>query len=234
MIDLHCHILPGVDDGAADIEEAVRMAELAAGDTIHTIVATPHVTHPSAEAVLRIEEVVRELNAILVAKSVPVTIVAGAENFSLHVGNSPPATIGETSYLLLEFPLGFMPASTWDDLSMLTAQGYRPIIAHPERNVAILHNPDLLFDLLGDDISVQLTAGSLTGEFGPSVRECAFYLLQQDIVDFIASDGHSAVHRIPLLSSAVDKAARIVGRDRAEAMVTRNPQCVLDDKPLER
>lgn len=234
MIDLHCHILHGVDDGAADLEEAVRMADLAARDGIHTIVATPHLTHSSAEAVLRIAEVVRELNATLAAKSVPVTIVAGAENFSLHVGNHPPATIGKTSYTLVEFPLGYMPASTWDDLSMLTGQGFRPIIAHPERNVAILNNPDLLFDLLGDDITVQLTAGSLTGEFGPSVRECAFYLLQQDIVDFIASDAHSAIQRIPLLSNAVGKAARIVGWDRANAMVTRNPQCVLDDKPLER
>lgn len=234
MIDLHCHILHGVDDGAADVEEAVRMAEIAAGDGIHTIVATPHVNHPSFPAGEHVKNVTLELNTILAARSIPVKIVDGGENFSLHVGDFSPVTIGETSYVLVEFPLGYLPSSTRDDLAVLTSQGFRPIIAHPERNVAILHNPDLLFDLLGEDIGVQLTAGSLIGEFGPTVRECAFYLLHQNIVDFIASDAHSSVRRIPLLSRAVGKAARIVGRVRANDMVTTNPQRVLDDKALER
>ncbi|MDH3346980.1 MAG: hypothetical protein OEM02_02610 [Desulfobulbaceae bacterium] len=234
MIDLHCHILPGIDDGAENIKETVRMAELAARDHIHTIVATPHITKFLPNSMEQIKEKVQQVNNVLTANAIPVTIITGGEIFSDQAEECLSATIGSTSYILVEFPMSYLPASTWNDITLLIDHGLRPIIAHPERNVAILHNPNLLFDLLGDNISVQVTAGSLTGEFGPSVRECAFYLLQQGIVDFIASDAHSTIHRIPQLSVAVNKAARIVGKDRATAMVTKNPQLVLDNKILER
>ena len=234
MIDLHCHILPTIDDGAADISETVAMAEIAATDGIHTIVATPHIDNQLPETMARIDEAVHQANTALSARSIPVTIIAGAENNSLHLGDSSGITISNSSYVLIEFPMGYLPISSADILSSLTGQGLRPIIAHPERNFDILHKPNLLLDLLNKDIAVQLTAGSLMGEFGPSVRECAFYLLQNNLVDFIASDAHSAVRRLPQLSFAVKKAARLVGKDKATGMVTDNPQRVLNNQPLKR
>lgn len=214
MIDLHCHILPGIDDGAVDIREALAMADLAARDGIRTIVATPHTERGECLAA-RVRQHVAEINIQLKKHKIPVTILAGAEIAQHHFHSRLAAcTLADTDYILLELPSDFSPITVAQDLFALLELGLRPIIAHPERNRTVISRPDVLFDILSHGIFVQLNAGSLTGEFGPTVRECAMYLLRREAVHFIASDAHSASFRKPELSLAVHKASRLIGRQR--------------------
>lgn len=233
MIDIHCHILPGIDDGPSDIEESVEMARMAARDGITKIVATPHLkqeVYHSAEITIR----VRQLNSRLKKDNIPVTILPGADVFALL---DPRLlfefSINHTNYILIEFPHSHLPKTAKEILYRLVINGFRPIITHPERNPSILRNPDLLFHLLDGNSFVQITAGSLTGGFGRNEQECARYLLKKGVVDFIASDAHGVEYRPPVLSHALEAAAKIIGRKEAEKLVFANPEAVVEGKRLE-
>lgn len=234
MIDLHCHILPGLDDGPANYEQALAMARLAAADQISTIVATPHLSYSALPFLHeRRQERLAILNRQLVEQAIPVTVVSGAE----VAAGLPPAQLGEytlnkSNYLLLEFPHTHLPLETRKILFTLQSNGYRVIIAHPERNPSVLKNPASLLDLLSEGIYVQITAASLSGDFGWSVQRCTKNLLRQGAVHFLASDGHSADKRKPLLSKAAEKAAKIVGAENARRLVYDNPAAVLAGRAL--
>ena len=227
MIDIHCHILPGVDDGAADLDESVKMAKIAHADGIATIIATPHINTSSITRqslslchdmlVQRLEE-----------KRIPVDILLGGEvSFYLDSSQLNVHTLNGTKYILIEFPAGHMPQHAGEILFHLILKGFYPIIAHPERNAAILKNPDILFDLLNMKVLAQITAGSLTGMFGTDSMACARFLLRKGAVSFIASDAHSARYRRPVLSQAVQAAGKIIGKENALKLVTTNPQAML-------
>ncbi len=229
MIDLHCHILPEIDDGPASIEESITMAKVAAAEGIHTIVATPHIysSHPSA---LAIQNKTQQLQQNLEECKIPLSVHAGAEIayncLNLDLKNF---TFPNSTYLLIEFPHNFLPSSADQDLFDLLNKGFKPIIAHPERNQTIIEQPDLLIKLMQENIHLQLTANSITGDFGTAVRDCAWYLLQQKVVSFIASDAHSPNRRKPSLKEAVKKAGKIIGKKKALDLVTKNPEFVLNN-----
>jgi len=232
MIDLHCHILPALDDGPKDIDEALAMADTAAKDGVQTLVATPHVNAVFNSPSL-ITEKIEELNKLIKKKQIPVTVLKGAEIASSYLKEDLKSfTIHSSSYILIEFPLNYLPFTIKEDLFLLQRQGLRPIIAHPERNEAIIEKPDLLLNVLSPGILVQISAGSITGEFGPTVRELAIHLLIKGVVHCIASDCHSNINRKPGLTNAVKKAAKIVGKEKAKAMVTDNPQLILQNRSI--
>lgn len=232
MIDLHCHILPGIDDGPVDIQTSIEMARIAAGDGIETIVATPHIKdslHPVDELYKRVSD----LNFHLEKQNIPVKVLPGGDvSAMLNSSYMKDYVINNSRYILLEFPHSYLPRNNKEILFSLAVQGLCPIITHPERNLAILKKPDLLFDMLHSNVLVQITAGSLTGEFGRNEQACASYLLQKRAVHFIATDGHSTDFRRPVLSAGLKYAAKIVGRKRAEKLVWDNPGAVLKDEPV--
>ncbi|MBU4264338.1 MAG: phosphotransferase [Proteobacteria bacterium] len=232
MIDIHCHILPGIDDGARDGKEALRMARVAADDGVSHIVATPHLRetlHPGGF----LEKCVAHLNCILHEKNVPVEVLCGAEAYALLAPEKlKDYTINHTRYILIEFPYTHIPSNAGDILFNLSLHGLTPIITHPERIPSVIRNPDALLSLLSGDVHVQITAGSLTGGFGSEARECARYLLQKGAVRFIASDAHSADFRRPVLSKALRVAEKIVGKEKARMLVEDNPLAVISGKPL--
>jgi protein-tyrosine phosphatase len=234
MIDIHCHILPGVDDGAADLAEAVKMAEIAFADGIAGIVATSHIKEPlmDRQSLSACHEI---LTKCLKKKLIPVDIFLGGE-VSMFIDSSVINlyTINGTKYILIEFPSGHLPKNTGEILFNLIVNGFRPIIVHPERNASILKKPDILFDLLNMQVLVQITAGSITGMFGPDTKACARFLLQKGVVSFIASDAHSAGYRRPVLSKGVQAAGRIIGREEALKLVTANPKAVLAGESVRR
>lgn len=232
MIDLHCHILPGIDDGPELMEESIEMARMAVADGIGTIVATPHVKdlpYPPDLIPARVEAFRQALRA----QKIPLNVLAGADvSALLEPALLAPFTLNATGYLLFEFPHSHMPQNAGQLLFNAILAGLRPIITHPERNPSVVRSPQLLFDLVEAGALVQVTAESLTGGFGDAARLCATYLLRKQMVHFLASDAHSSRGRIPQLSRGVAAAAQLVGRDAALQLVTANPACVLAGREL--
>lgn len=228
MIDLHCHILAAIDDGPDDISQSMEMARIAIADGITTIVATPHVKNTILPATA-IREKVAAFNSRLADENIPLAILAGADVYALL---SPSLfsglTINNTPYILIEFPHSHLPRNAHEILFKMIAQGYRPIITHPERNGSVLQNPALLFRLLKIPALIQITGDSLCGNFGPEIQACAIHLLENDAVHFIATDAHSPHYRRPILSAALQTATRIIGRERAMRLVDDNPQAVIN------
>lgn len=238
MIDIHTHILPGFDDGAQTLEDAVAMARMAVGDGVLEVVATPH----SAEwAPDHGREVLAErmafLQQALDERSIRLRVRPGLE---VHITPQLVAaleqkrifTINDTQYLLLELPLSAYPVYTERVVFDLQIAGYVPIIAHPERNVAMQSDPGLLFTLVNRGAIAQVTAASLAGVFGHRAQESAQLMLRHRLVHIIASDAHSTRRRSPVLSAGVRVAAEFVGQEEAVAMVTTAPGSVLANQPL--
>ena len=242
MIDLHCHILPGIDDGPADIEECLDMARQAVADGIDTVVATPHSQNGIYEnAGSDIRRQVLDLNRVLQEAAIGLVVLPGAEeHIRLEMGldGAPDAifTLNDTGrYVLVEFPFMSLPLGTRDIFFRMVHQGLTPVLAHPERNVAIQGNIEMLYDFVESGCLTQITAMSLTGELGAAARKCAQQMLARRLAHVIASDAHSAGHRPPQLSSAVAIAAQIMGsRLEAEAMVKRIPQAIISGRPRKK
>ena len=234
MIDLHCHILPGIDDGAKNAKESVRMARVAAKDGITHIVATPHIRE-TLHPVNFLKQYVTKFNEALQKLQVPVEILYGADVYAMLLPKEVRRyAINNTQYILIEFPYTHIPANASDILFNFKMQNLIPIITHPERIPSVIRNPETLFSLLSRDVYVQVTADSLTGNFGEQIQECAFYLLQKGAVHFIASDAHSATVRRPVLSEAVKVAEKIVGKEEARKLVEDNPLAVISGKHIHR
>jgi protein-tyrosine phosphatase len=235
MIDIHCHIIPGVDDGAPDMRTSLDMAVIAAGDGIRTIVATPHIQSDTLTPGF-IREQVDILNDKFSGIGIPVTVVPGGEVASfLPVSMMKNYSINGNGYILLEFPHTHLPFSAKETVSNLIFEGMKVVIAHPERNPTIIRNPDVLVDLVEETgAAVQVTGNSITGGFGPAIKACSKYLLKKNIVNIIASDAHSTGFRKPALDEAVKAASKIVGLEQAERMANDNPRSVILGIPLIR
>jgi protein-tyrosine phosphatase len=219
MIDIHCHILPGADDGAPDMETSIAMARIAANDGIHTIIATPHLTS-AAYPREKLIEAVAQLNTALQQQSIPVTILFGAEvQAHIVLSVADRFCLAESSFLLVEFPHSYLPADARELISALTTRSITPIIAHPERNAQIGRDPWLLAPLLEMGAKIQITAESLTGNLGMAAKNCAEYLLRSGHVHYLATDSHAPGFREPILSKAVKQAAGIIGEEQAKKLV---------------
>ncbi|MBU0943581.1 MAG: tyrosine protein phosphatase [Proteobacteria bacterium] len=220
MIDIHCHILPGIDDGSPDMKTSVQMAEMAAKDGIHTIIATPHlatIDYPKD----RLLKGIHELNIEFEKATIPITVLFGAEvqaHIALAAGED--FCLAGSSSLLVEFPHSYLPADAEDLIYNLISNKINPIIAHPERNGQISREPWLLAPLLELGAKTQITAESITGDQGIMARNCAEYLLHRKQVHYIGTDSHSPGFRKPILSKAVKQAAKIIGKAEAQKLVS--------------
>jgi len=244
MIDLHCHLLPAVDDGPQTLEESIAMARAAYQDGVRTIMVTPHAldweqVHPGQDARESVAREVRALETALHQAGIPLTLVAGMEvhydldlETRLRSGRARP--LGQGRYVLVELPFLQYSLHLEQVMFRLQLQGWKPLLSHPERYVYYQQSPDLLVPLVERGVLVQVTVDSLLGETGQPARETAQRLLRRGLVHCLASDGHTAGGpRAPLLSPGVRAAARVVGLRRAQAMVTEVPERILAGKPLE-
>ena len=238
MIDLHCHILPEVDDGAASLDESVRMARAAVGDGVHTIVATPH---GSAWAYTGTAAETRERTAALQSElallGVRLEILPGLEVYLTPDSPNLYArgeifTLNTSRYMLVEFPFQGIPPNTEQTLFELQLRGVVPVIAHPERNAAIASDQGILHAMVARGMLAQVTAGSLLGFFGVRIQRVAETLLESRLVHVIASDGHPMQGRWPLLSKAVERASELIGEQSALDMVTTTPAAILRDEEV--
>ncbi|MGH3032014.1 MAG: tyrosine-protein phosphatase [Gaiellaceae bacterium] len=210
MIDLHSHILPGLDDGARTIEEARALARLAASEGVTAIAATPHVRTDYPTRPEQMEEGVEELRRDFDEQAIPVEVLHGGE---IAVDALPDLDRDELrrftlaqngSYLLLEFPYRGWPLELEERVFELRAAGLTPILAHPERNAHVQERPESLAEAVRNGALVQVTAASLDGRLGRSSREAALHLLELRLAHVLASDAHTPAIREAGLAAAVD------------------------------
>jgi len=234
VIDLHCHILPGMDDGPSTIADSLEMCRTAAGDGIRTIVATPHYNPGCFTWSADIQQsALHTLQQKVDAAEIPVKLLSGAEiAFCTELPelfkNAPHLAINRGCYFLLEFGPQAVPANIELFLSSIITVGYLPIIAHPERNSWFIRHHDVLTSLVRCGVLLQITADSLLGEYGTEVQRFCQQLLRNNLVQIIASDAHNTSDRPALLSAAVKAAAEQIGDQNAAALVTTNPLAILN------
>lgn len=201
MIDIHCHILPGIDDGAASFTDSIAMANAAVEQGIDTIIATPHHRNGKYNNVKSdILAYTEELNTMLQRENIPLTILPGQEtrlngDMLTDLEQDELLTLNHTRYLFVEFPFDHMPRYAKRMLFDLQVAGYTPVIVHPERNRDILEHPSILYDLVHKGALTQVTAGSLTGEFGKKIQKYTNQLIEANLAHFIASDAHNTTTR---------------------------------------
>lgn len=235
LIDLHTHLLPDWDDGAENWEETEKMVEVAAADGIGAICLTPHIFRFSRYQ--DNQEVLEERFKQFYEKygsEKRVKLFRGAEVF-IHPDlvrevETRNLSINQSEYVFVEFPSDQVPAGARDLFYRMMLAGYTPIISHPERNDLLGRQPEILFDLVSRGCLAQLTAGSLTGNFGSEVQKRAELFLKHHLVQLMASDAHDSKNRRPLLSRGLEAASRIVGRETAEAMVRDVPEAILNNR----
>lgn len=243
MIDLHVHILPGLDDGPRSWESALEMARLAVDDGVTTVVATPHLFARRTVEMDRINPPDRilaaaaELQRQLDEAGVALKVAAGCEVplchdlMSLLDAGQVLTLNGAGRYLCLEMPDTVIPPTTEELCFQLTSRGITPIITHPERNPIFLETPDKLVRLVELGCLAQITAGSITRNFGWGVSRFAKRLVKAGLAHVVASDAHDRRHRPPILSAALKKLKRWVGEAQAWEMVQGRPERILAGQP---
>src|SRR5438876_3788708 len=239
MVDIHCHILPGVDDGASDMDASLAMASRAVEDGIDTIIATPHwplETDPVPGS--RVLELTAEVQAVLDEEKIPLRLVAGHECAitpelpeELAKGGAL-AFGGKVRYALLETPYHHLPFYLRDIVFQVQSRGFATIIAHPERNPIIQNDPTQLEEYVRSGCLVQVTAGSLTGQWGGASRKAGFTLFRRGLAHIIASDAHSPNSRPPVLSAARKLVADALGEETARRAVEDLPRRIINGRPI--
>ena len=259
MIDLHNHILYGQDDGAETLEESIRMCRISSQDGVRTIVATPHILpgiyeNDRSTILSQVAELNSALKKLNFQRSpfrvknldsmtqlpddliTELRILAGADvHFSSdlleRLERKEVVTVNDQGrYLMVEFESQGIPYMAEEVLFQMLTKGIVPIISHPERNMEIAQRPQRYYEMIRMGCLGQVTAMSLTGEFGPEIKRSAEKLLAKRLIHIIASDAHSPDRRPPILSAGVKAAEKIVGKEEARKMVTEYPKAVIEGR----
>jgi protein-tyrosine phosphatase len=235
MVDIHSHILWGMDDGAFSVEESLQMLDIAADSGTTDIVATPHSDTKYSFDPELVDQRIAELKSMRPGGP---RIHRGCD-FHLMFSNIEDAlsdptkyTINGKSYLMVEFSDMAIFKSTDADLERLLAAGMLPVITHPERNPLLRQRLDQLQRWITSGCYLQVTAASYFGRFGPKAEKFAEELTQHDMVHFIASDAHDTEHRPPQLQQCYEYIAKKYGEDRAQRLLVTNPSMALEGTPL--
>ncbi|MBY0464611.1 MAG: capsular biosynthesis protein [Burkholderiales bacterium] len=236
MIDLHTHFLHGIDDGAQTLSESLALAKAAVADGITAAAMTPHI-HPG-----RFDNVKSHILAHVAAfqtalhdQGIPLKVFAGAE-VRLGVESFEQILAGDVPYLgrvngcdvlLLELPHQHIPVGSQQLVNKLLSMNIRPIIAHPERNKSVMDDPRRIHPFVDAGCWLQVTAGSITGDFGSAAKKAALNLLADDWVHIVASDAHNLGARPPKLSQARLAVAQAYGEDVAQLLFHTRPARIL-------
>jgi protein-tyrosine phosphatase len=232
FVDIHCHLAPGLDDGATSVEHALAMAKIAVADGIETIVATPHQLGSHAKnsgQIIRMA--IGQLQQWLDRQGVRLNVLSGGDvriepDLVRKIRSGEVLTLADRRrHVLLELPHDvYVPLDRL--LADLASAGVVGILSHPERNLGILNHPGLVRPLVERGCLMQVTAGSLTGAFGPQIQELAESLVEQGLIHFVATDAHGTKTRVPILSEAFERVVELAGEEAAVDLCCRNPAAV--------
>ncbi len=234
LVDLHCHLIPGVDDGSHDYPESIKMMQIAYEDGVRTIAATPHAHRCPAD---RVPMKVAHLNDLAAEHGIGIRVVPGIEvryapNLFQRFEAGEFLTLNGTRYLLLEaFLSGSWPKSFVNTVEELHEADIWPILAHAERYEDVQRDPTMLLDVIAAGVPVQINADSLAGRAERGARPAAEFLISNRMAHIIASDGHNARWRMPRIRQAVERVAELAGEDYAR-WIAGNSAAVIAGEPI--
>jgi len=237
MIDLHSHILSAVDDGSRSEEDSLLMLKAAIQDGIHTIVATPHYNHRYTNEKSKILAEVRKLKQLIKTNHLEIEILPGQEvrvygELVADYEAGKLMTIADHStYMLIEFSAGHVPHYTERLLYDMELSGIKPVIAHPERNLELIKNPEKLYNFVTKGALTQLTASSLTGYFGKDVQKFSKQLIESNLIHTIATDAHNTTDRSFNMSQAYEVIAKEYGMSYV-SYFKKNANLIIADQPI--
>ena len=239
MIDIHCHILPDVDDGAASMDESLEMARMALSSGVKEIVATPHFRGEPEylEQLPLIDQRYLEMKEALARWKVPLKLHKGAEVLCTPqtlelIRSERLPTMGDSRYVLTEFFFDETFSFMEECLLRLITAGYRPVVAHPERYRSVQRDPFRVLSWVNRDVALQLNKGSLFGAFGVKAEKAANDLLGLGFAHIIASDAHSCRSRTPHMGMLLDWAEEYCDPDCAQMLLEENPKRILQNQPM--
>jgi len=237
VIDLHCHILPGIDDGASDLSVSLEMAKASVAQGVSIVACTPHILpglyHNSGPS---IREAIRQLQALLDEEGIPLRLTTGSDahmtpDFIAGLRSGRLLSLANSRYVLVEPPHHTAPPQLEDFFFKLVVAGYVPVLTHPERLSWVPSRYETIQRLVKAGVWMQITAGSLSGAFGRNPLYWAHRMLDEGCVHLIATDAHDAERRRPDLAAGRDLAAKRVGADEAQRLVLTRPMAILKDEP---
>jgi protein-tyrosine phosphatase len=235
MIDLHCHMLPGIDDGAADLEVALEMARLAVADGIAVTACTPHImpgvygnTGP------QIRQAITAFSGELTKAGIPLKLTTGADvhlatDLVRGLRDGQVLTLGDSRYFLFEPPHHVMPPRLEHAVFDIMSAGFQPVLTHPERLTWIEDHYDVMLSLAHAGVWMQITTGSVTGRFGRRPQYWADRMIDEGLVHILATDAHNLRNRAPSMAKARDMVAERLGETEALNMVEVRPRGILDN-----
>ncbi len=241
MIDIHCHVIPLVDDGAKSFEESLNMGRKAQEIGITAMIATPHYiegsTTISSEA---IRESVKILNEEFKKHQIDVTIYPGNEIFFSNdmfeiLENKKAFSLNQTKYVLFEFPMYHeeIPRNAFHEIENLQISGYYPILAHPERYLFTKKHMNILEEMIHNGVLMQLDLGSVLGIYGKMAKRNAKKLLKKNMIHLIATDSHNASRLYPQYALAYQKLQRMISKEKLDEILEKNSKKILKGKKLQ-
>lgn len=240
MIDIHTHILPGVDDGADDLEESLAMAELALEGGTEEIVITPHSNQPGRFENFYLDSLTKIFDTFekaVIDRNLPLKLYRGMEIYASgdvaeKICDGRLIGLGGSDYYLIEFPFGIGAEDMGDVLESVLNIGKVPLIAHPERYACVQYNPGILYEWMEMGCLSQINKGSLYGKFGRGAAKTAGILLDFELVSCIASDAHSSVRRTPYMGEIRENIEERYDPDYTRKLFLDNPKAVLENRQI--
>ena len=238
MVDIHHHLLPGLDDGSPDLATSIDMARMAAQDGITHIVCTPHANDRYVYDPFRVEDLITTLRSRLIEERIELRLVRGAD-FHLTYDNireaiADPArfSIAGRGYLMTELPDYGSFTNFNETFYQLQVANLTPVLTHPERNATLQGDRSRLEDWMRQGVLMQVTAGSVLGHMGRKAQKMAYDLLEKRWVHFIATDAHNLTSRPPKLRAAYEEVARRTSTSYADLLFVTNPLCAFEGRTL--
>lgn len=239
MIDIHSHILPNIDDGSKDMDISIEMARLYIENGFHTVVATPHYVENSTmdNSYYKNIEILDNLKKELKLNGISLDIYLGNEiyicdNLFKNLQNEKITTLNNTKYILVELPFMDLPKNCLSVIDKLITLDYIPILAHPERNVVICEDINVLYDLIVKGCLVQINIPSIEGKYGLEIKEATENMLKYNMVHFIGTDAHSNLRRSPNVARGIEIIKNIVGEEKFVELALDNPKNMLLNKNI--
>lgn len=238
MIDIHCHIVPNIDDGAKNLDDALEMAKIAYNEGIRQIINTSHY-HPSFNYIKGEELLnrVKEFNNILKLNNIDIEIFIGNELYYSEdiieiIEQKEFYSLNNSRYLLIEFsPLNF-PKNILDIIYEIKIRGYIPVLAHVERYKAIHENINLIYECINEGALIQVNSSSIIGKNGNEIKKVSNILLDNNMIHFVATDAHSSIRRRPIVKETYNYIVKKYGEKRAQTLFIQNPSKVINNEEL--
>ena len=238
MIDIHCHIVPNIDDGAKNINDALEMAKIAYSEGIRKIINTSHY-HPSFDYKKgkELSHSINNFNYILKQNNIDIEVCIGnelyySEDIIQIIEEREFYTLNNSRYLLIEFPPMNFPKNILDILYEIKIRGYIPILAHVERYRYIHENINLIYDCINEGALIQVNSSSIMGKNGSEIKKVSNLLLDNNMIHFIATDAHSSTRRRPIIKETYDYVVKKYGDKKAETLFIQNPSKVIENEEI--